>query len=303
MALFSKRTDLALEAREIWTENAAPPGAPDGVFEETGQVHGFGVTTVKILNEAGAEALCKPIGSYVTIELGRLLRREESAFSDGADVLAKKLREMLKLTPDDSVLVVGLGNPSITPDAVGHVTIASTMVTRHLRERMPEHFSDFRSVAVLEPGVLGTTGLESVDVIKAVTEKVRPSAVIAVDALASRRMSRVCTTIQLADTGIVPGSGVGNARAAVCRETLGVPVIAVGVPTVVDAATLAADMAEEAGAGALDEEALRRHEGSMIVTPKEIDANVNDISRIIAYGINLALHDGLTVEDIDMFLG
>lgn len=299
--MFERRTDLALEAREIWSE-AAKGAIPKGVEEETGLKSGFLVTQVRVINEEGEKVLCKPKGTYITVELGRLMRREESAFSDGATVLGNELRDMLHLNESDTVLVVGLGNPVITPDAVGHETVSNTLATRHLTERMPETFSNFRSVAVLEPGVVGTTGIESTEVIKAVVERVRPSAVIAVDALASRRMDRVCRTVQLADTGIVPGSGVGNARTALNHKTLGVPVIAVGVPTVVDAATLAADIAQESGAGELDKEALGKLSGNMIVTPKDVDANVEDISKLIGYGINLALHKNITVEDVDMLV-
>lgn len=299
--MFERRTDLALEAREIWSEGAGGT-SPDGLEEETCLRSGFLITTVRITNEQGEKVLCKPRGTYITVELGRLMRREESAFSEGASVLCDELKKLLSLKEGDTVLVVGLGNPLITPDAVGHDTVRNTLATRHLTEQMPETFSAFRSVAVLEPGVVGTTGIESAEVIRAVCERVRPSAVIAVDALASRRMDRVCRTVQLADTGIVPGSGVGNARAALNRETLGIPVIAVGVPTVVDAATLAADIARESGAGELDAEALGRIAGSMIVTPKDIDANVADISKLVGYGINLALHPGLTVEDVDMLI-
>ena len=298
----ARRTDLALEARELWSEQGANEGVPDGVNEQIRDRNGFQITDVEVLDEKGSQTLCKPAGSYVTVELGRLVRREESAFADGVRALADEIKSMLNVAPGDSVLVVGLGNSSITPDAVGHLTVKNTLVTRHLVSQMPDTFAAFRSVAALEPGVLGTTGLESADVVSAVTEKMRPAAVIAVDALSSRRMNRVCRTVQLSDTGIIPGSGVGNGRAALSRETLGVPVIAVGVPTVVDAATLCADMAEETG-GHIDEAALREHEGTMIVTPKDIDANVADISKLIGYAINLALHDGLTVEDVDMFLG
>lgn len=297
--MFERRTDLALEAREIWTEGG---GVPDGIEEETGLKSGFLVTDVRVVNEQGQKALCKPEGTYITIELGRLLRREESAFSEGAAVLSEELRSILNLKDKDTVLVVGLGNPSITPDAIGHETVRNTLATRHLTERMPEAFSAFRSVAVFEPGVVGTTGIESAEVIRAVVERVRPAAIIVVDALASRRMDRVCRTVQLADTGIVPGSGVGNAREAINSETLGVPVIAVGVPTVVDAATLAADVAQEAGAGELNREALGKLTHTMMVTPKDIDANVEDISKLIGYGINLALHKDLRVEDIDMLV-
>lgn len=265
-------------------------------------VKGFGVTTVKIVNENGQKELCKPIGTYVTIELGSLIRREEEAFQNGTAVLAEELENMLKPAGEGGVLVVGLGNRAITPDTIGPKAVRNTMVTRHLKASMPKEFGAFREVSAVETGVTGTTGIESAELVRAVVEKVKPGCVIAVDALASRQMERVCKTIQIADTGIVPGSGVGNSRAALNRETLGIPVIAVGVPTVVDAGTLAVDIAEKAGSKDINAEEYRNLGGDMIVTPREIDTNAHDISKLIGYGINLALHKGLTIEEVDMFL-
>ena len=209
---------------------------------------------------------------------------------------------MLHLEEGDTVLVVGLGNRAITPDNIGPGTLEYTLVTRHLVEGAPEYFADFRKVAAVEPGVLGTTGIESVEIIRAVVEKIRPDRVVAVDALASRSLSRLCRTVQIADTGIVPGSGVSNARAALSKETLGVDVIALGVPTVVDAATLAADMLEQSGGGQLQRDKLEEMGSAMIVTPREIDRSVRDIANLLGYGLNLALHDGVGIGDIDMFL-
>ena len=169
-----------------------------------------------------------------------------------------------------------------------------------MKQKLPEEFAGFRPVSAVCSGVLGTTGIESSDFVSAVTKEVRPAAVFAVDALASRSTARLCRTVQLADTGIVPGSGVGNARQALNRDTLGVPVIAIGVPTVVDAATLTLDLASRSGTE-LDPDSFG-DVGSMIVTPRDIDKNVRDIAKLIGYGLNLALHDGLTLEDIDMLL-
>lgn len=297
------RTDLALEAKEIWAESADKQTALKGVEARDKQSYGFEVTTVKILDEEGEKELNKPRGTYVTIGLDEIIRREEDSFVRGVSALQTELMDMMELKEGQSVLVVGLGNPAITPDAIGPKTAQSTMVTRHLVERVPEHFGNFRQVSVLETGVLGTTGIESAEIIRAVTEKVAPDCVIVVDALASRRLNRVCRTIQLADTGIVPGSGVGNSRAAINRDVLGVPVVAIGVPTVVDAATLAADLIEQAGMGEADPSNFSDVGGSMIVTPKEIDSQVCDISKLIGYGINMALHEGISIEDINMFVG
>ncbi|NLA88177.1 MAG: GPR endopeptidase [Clostridiales bacterium] len=300
--MWSKRTDLAVEAKELWRENADKQTELKGVKSREKDSNGFKVTTVEILNDEGAHALNKPVGSYITIEIDRLVQREDNAFTLGAEALSSEISKLLKLKESDSVLVVGLGNEAITPDAVGPKTAKNTMVTRHLVEKMPDMFGSMRRVSVLVSGVLGTTGIESADFIKAVAEKLKPDHVIVVDALASRKLARICRTVQLADTGIVPGSGVGNSRAAINREKLGMPVIAIGVPTVVDAATLAADLAEQAGAKDINPEDMSNYGGDMIVTPKEIDTNVSDISKLIGYGINLALHNNISVEDINMFL-
>ena len=294
------RTDLAVEAHEIWREEAGETTLLSGVEAKDEVIDGFKVTTVRILDESGEKALQKPRGSYITLELDSLLHREENSFENACKLLSDKLRELLRLEDTSSVLVVGLGNRDITPDAIGPETVDCVMVTRHLKDQMPETFAPFRRVSAMCSGVLGTTGMESGDIIKAVCSVSFPSAVVAVDALASRDTGKLCRTVQIADSGIVPGSGVGNARQALSRDTLGVPVIAIGVPTVVDAGTLASQLARSSGVelepGALDGGA------DMFVTPRNIDKNVKDISKLIGYSLNLALHPGLSIEDVDMFL-
>ena len=300
--MLKRRTDLALEAKELWAESAEKETKLEGVRARDSLREGYQVTTVDILDEQGASSLGKPVGSYVTVQLDALARREEDAFGRAARAIAAELNGLLKLPEGATCLVVGLGNRAITPDAIGPGVADHTMVTRHLVEQAPEHFGSFRPVAALAAGVLGTTGVESGELVKAVAEKIRPGYIIAVDALASRSMDRVCTTVQLANTGIVPGSGVGNHRAALNRETLGVPVIAVGVPTVVDAGTLAADILAEAGQEGLDPEALAGAGEGLMVTPRDIDQRVADLVKVIGYGINLALQPGLTIEDVDLSL-
>ena len=298
-----RRTDLALEARELWQESAGETTKLPGVEARDGEREGLPVTTVDILDQEGEKALGKPKGRYVTLTLEGLASREGDIFARSIQALAAELSLLLKdIPPQGLVLVAGLGNRAITPDNIGPKAADQTMVTRHLVERVPEHFGSFRPVAALAAGVLGTTGMESGELVRAVAETLRPACVIAVDALASRSLRRVCRTIQLADTGITPGSGVGNARAALNAETLGVPVIAVGVPTVVDAATLTCDVLAEAGKGELNPAALQGAGDGLIVTPKDIDTQVHDLAKVIGYGINLALHTGLTIEDVELFL-
>lgn len=300
--MLDKRTDLAVEARELYYASTEKKSELKGVIATDSDKQGFPVTTVEILDEDGARALSKPVGKYITITLEGFREHVDDAFGRGVTLLASELNQLLALQSGDSVLVAGLGNLAITPDALGPKVVDSLMVTRHLVEKAPEHFATFRPVSAIAPGVLGTTGIESREIIRAVVDNVRPSAVIAVDALASCSLKRVCRTIQLSDTGIAPGSGVGNSRAVLNKNALGVPVIALGVPTVVDAATLSAELADIAGYHNIDEEELRKNSEHMIVTPRGIDTDISDLSKLIGYGINLALHNDFTIEDITMFL-
>lgn len=296
-----RRTDLASEAHELWRQGAEETTELAGVRARTAREKGFEIETVDVLDEVGEAALGKPKGTYISMELTPMLGREEGAFNRAAELLAEKLKGLLRLAHGESVLVCGLGNSAITADIIGPATAKNTLATRHLTERMPEEFSAFRPVAVVEAGVLGTTGIESAEIVEAVVKKVRPAAVIAVDALAARRMARICRTVQLSDTGIVPGSGVGNARRELSRKTLGVPVIAIGVPTVVDAGTLAADLMEQAGIGERSPREFAEFGGQMVVTPRDIDSRAAECARLIGYGINMALHD-ISAEDVTMLL-
>ena len=300
--MLKHRTDLALEAAQLWRESAGAADRLPGVESGERLREGFPVTTVRVLDREGERALGKPAGTYVTLELDGLARREEGAFGRAARALAAELSALLKLGPEEPVLVVGLGNRAVTPDNLGPAAAGQTLVTRHLRESAPEYFGAFRPVAALAAGVLGTTGVESGELVRAVAEKIRPARVVCVDALAARGVRRLCRTVQLADTGITPGSGVGNARKALNADTLGVPVIAVGAPTVVDAATLARDVLAQAGRDGLEPEALGETAAELFVTPRDIDTQVHDLAKVIGYGINLALHPGLDIGDIDLLL-
>lgn len=295
------RTDLALEATELLRETQGDEGVLPGVESVEEQVGSFKVTTVKVLNEQGEQALGKPIGTYVTVELDALIRREENSFADAVTLVSDRLRDMMKMVKSDNCLVAGLGNDAITPDAIGPQTLKSVMVTRHLKQSMPMEFDAFREVSATRAGVLGNTGVESVEVISSLAKALSPTRIIAVDALASRRADRLCRTVQMSDTGITPGSGVGNHRTALDSRTLGVPVIAIGVPTVVDAATLAMDLMSSAGVSGIQNVDFGSS-GEMIVTPRDIDSSVHDISKLVGYAVNLAMHDGLTIEDVDMML-
>ena len=290
------RTDLAVEAIENHKTAAALPH----VRQSDRTLEGFAVHEVRILSEDAAREIGKPQGRYLTLELDALIRREEDAFQRACKALSTLLRELLPHPNDGPVLIAGLGNRMITPDAIGPQTADHVIATRHLVAQSPEVFADWRPVSALAPGVLGQTGVETGEVICGVLDRVRPAAVIAVDALAAGRLSRLLRTVQLADTGITPGAGVGNARAALNKETLGVPVIAVGVPTVVDGATLAHEISSQLGQPAC--EALDDLSQPVMITTRDIDREVADISRMIGYAVNMALHPHLSVADIDLYL-
>ena len=292
-----RRTDLALEARELWQERTGAVTALPGVEARDSLREGIPVNTVRVLDGRGESALGKPQGTYVTLTLEGLANREEDIFQRSVRALAGEMGQLLRSLPGDGlVLVAGLGNRAITPDAIGPKVHQNTLVTRHLVRQMPEHFGVLRPVASVTAEVMGNTGMESGELVRAVCEKLRPVCVIAVDALASRSLKRLCKTVQIADTGITPGSGVGNHRMGLTQDTLGVPVIALGVPTVVDGATLAADLL---GTDELPDLGEGR---DLLVTPKDIDGQVNDLSKVIGYGLSMALQPGISLEELELLL-
>ncbi len=278
------RTDLAVEEHALWAQSAGAQTELPGVRAAQREVRGVGIHTVRILDDEGARQLHKPVGTYVTLETDPLRRREPSGFARTVQVMAAELGKLLDRTK--RTLVVGLGNAAVTPDAVGPLTLRSLIVTRHLPV-LTQH-GGFCDLSALEPGVLGTTGMESAETVRAVADAMQPEQIVVVDALAAAEPARICASIQLTDTGIVPGSGVGNSRAAFSRETLGAPVVAIGVPTVVDAQTLLPE-GQTCAPG-------------LIVTPRDIDARVRETAQVIGYALDLALHRGLRLEDVPCFL-
>lgn len=288
------RTDLALERAGELEEGG---GLPRGVSVKKEHRHGIEATVVTVSSKAGEGAIGKPKGTYVTVELGSVLRREKGSFDGAVACIADYLRGMLKLPNRLPVLVAGLGNREVTPDAIGPLTADHILVTRHMVEAVPETFGEFRPVSATVPGVLGTTGVESAETVRALVERIGAAAVIAVDALAARDTGRLCSTLQISNTGISPGSGIGNRRNALDQKTIGCPVIALGVPTVTDAATMASDLFQRAGME-VEEEQLRKVSTGMIVTSGDIDRRVREIARVLAYAINGALHEDLTLEEL-----
>ncbi len=291
----ARRTDLAIEAQELFQSSTDNQSALSGVVASEESRSGFSIHRVEILDAQGEAALNKPCGVYLTLTTTPFTTRQENAFPQGVAILADLIGALLgDLSPDAPILVVGLGNREITPDGLGPLVWEHTLVTRHLVEGVPDHFGDMRPVSAIAAGVLGTTGVESGQLVSALAEKIAPACVIAIDALASRSVERLCNTIQLSDTGIAPGSGVGNHRSALNRETLGIPVIAIGVPTVVDGGTLAADL--------LDLEEPPPLGRALFVTPRDIDRQIADFSKLIGYSINSALHPDLSLDDLSMLI-
>lgn len=285
------RTDLALERHELLKERI-----PDGVESETYEKNAVIFTRIRITDESGAKSLGKPVGSYVTAEIPSLIN---TAVLDEETVIAISDELKMLIPEKGTVLVVGLGNTDITPDAIGPESVNMVLATRHITDELSKSIGlgELRHVAGFIPGVLGKTGIETAESIKGIVEAVKPCAVIVIDALAARKLARLGNTIQMSDTGIIPGSGVGNARAAVNKETLGVPVISMGIPTVVDAQTLVNDLTDNVT------EISRKENKEMIITPREIDLVVERASKIISVSINKALQPHLTVDEILMLVG
>ncbi len=313
------RTDLAIEAREMYSGEKNYIKDPDGITSFVEEKDDAIITTVEIENQSGALKLNKPIGKYITVESQALKSLDPDRTNKLSYLIKEQLLKIISLDKNETVLVAGLGNREITPDALGPKVVSDIMVTKHLKKYIPEYIDrDLSSVCAISPGVMGITGIETGDIISGIVKEVNPSLIIAVDALASRNPKRISTTIQITDTGINPGSGVGNKREGLNYETLGVPVIAVGVPTVVDAVSIAFNMMDEIcdiidisesealkfrqkNQDAIISKLVDNENTNLMVTPKEIDNIISHISKVISNGINLALHPDIGLEYIESF--
>lgn len=340
------RTDLALESHHAVIEHEGPPELP-GVKVHTEEEEGITITRITVENDVGAQMMGKAPGNYSTIEAPGLRTHDRDIQERIAELLAKEIEwffEQAELGAEDGVLVVGLGNWNATPDALGPKTVESLMVTRHLLEMSPPELrKGLRPISAIAPGVLGLTGIETGEIIMGVVERIGAKAVICIDALASRSVDRLCSTIQVSDTGINPGAGVRNRRLAINEESLGIPVIAIGVPTVVHAVTIISDAMDliEKGSiqnpegeqppqrvqfsispeaimgnpkqqttnaapspnkGQLISQVLEPYFGSMIVTPKEIDLLIDEVSDVVAGALNTAFHEGVSYDEVFKYL-
>ncbi len=302
------RTDLALERRDLYKKANNIEDEVDGIETEEEKVdEDIKITRVKVLNENGENAIGKKVGNYITIDINNLKIAGEEQIQKASEALTKELKELLKkhIEEQEPLLVVGLGNLYVTPDALGPKVVQDIDVTRHILQYMPEALDkNTRPVSAISPGVLGTTGIETLEILKGIVDNIKPKLLIIIDALASRSIERISSTVQIADTGIIPGAGVGNTRKELSIETLGIPVVAIGIPTVVEAATIAADSIQKVQEQAksndflnqlqeedkyeMIKEVLAPNDYNFIVTPKEIDELIENMKDIVARGINFA---------------
>ena len=312
--MISIRTDLALEATEICEEQST---ALDGVVVDTKELEDCTITTVEIINEIGSKIMNKEIGKYITLESDLMKFDDDDSREKVINYLKDELIEIFGTDQSKKTLIIGLGNWNITSDALGPRAVSKTLVTRHIFKNYNKDYNDdFSEVAALSPGVMGITGIETVEIVKSIVDKIKPDRVVAIDALASRKMDRVNSTIQISTGGIAPGGGVGNKRKALDKSYLGVDVIAIGVPTVVDAATLTIDVLDLAIDNLIEvsqensefykmltklkeeekyqliKDSLDPYDKNLIVTPKDIDETIENLAIIISEGLNRSLHPG-----------
>lgn len=329
---YSVRTDLALEKHQMAVEEKGED--IEGIEVDERQSDGVNISKLLINSESASKVLSKPVGQYLTFEAQNLKKHDAELEEKLQNVFAEEFSKFLKeqdISEEAEALIIGLGNWNITPDALGPKVVENLLITKHIFELMPEQIGDgFRNVSAFAPGVMGLTGIETSEIVQGVIEKSKPDFLIVIDALASRSIKRVNTTIQVANTGIQPGSGIGNKRKALDKKNLGIPVIAIGVPTVVDAVSITNDTIDFMMAhlqkqidirnpfetsttkednsdnflglvGELSENEKRGliHEVlsplgyNLMVTPKEVDTFIENMANIIASGLNMALHQGI----------
>ncbi len=303
---FDLKTDLVDESDEILRSES---GICTGIESKKQTMSGIDIFTMTVLDSDGEQKSGKKRGRYVTANVGRTVMYDSETFEKICASLSEVIGGFLKPF-DGNFLLAGLGNPRISADSVGTQTAANFIVTRHIKETSPSLFSKFgfSEASAITPDVFGNTGVEAAEIIKGVVDDIKPSCVIAVDALSSRRISRLCTTVQICDTGICPGSGVGNSRAEISQQTVGVPVIAIGVPTVVNASTLITDVLSECGISkeSLDINTKKglfdRVGNDCYVSPKDCEKDIKSISRLVGYALNFAIHKDISISEMRDFL-
>lgn len=311
--MYNFRTDLAIERRDLYRSANNIENEIEGIETEREENNeNITTTRVKVTNEKGEQAIGKPIGTYITIDMKNLKIAGNDEIQQASEIVTKELKNLIDkhTNKEGDILIVGLGNVYVTPDSLGPKVVKDIDITRHLLRYAPQYLEkDTRPISAIAPGVLGTTGIETMEVIKGIVENIKPKLIIVIDSLASKSIERISSTVQIADTGIVPGAGVGNTRNEISEKTLNIPVIAIGVPMVVDAATIASDSIDlfieklqseaqsneylnqlkETNKYDLIREALIPKDYNLIVTPKEIDELIENMKDVVARGINFAV--------------
>ena len=310
--MYNFRTDLAFERTNIY-KKANKLEEIDGIETEENDIdEDIKVSRVRIKNENGEEAIGKKKGVYVTIDLKKLKYADENLIQKSAEILSGELKELIDVHAQikDDIMIVGLGNIYVTPDSLGPKVINEIDVTRHIIKYLPQYIDEnTRPVSAISPGVLGTTGIETYEILKGIVDSVKPKLLIVIDALSSRSIERISSTIQISDSGIIPGAGVGNTRTEISESTIGIPVIALGIPTVVESAVLVNDcldllieklqndaksnvflnqLKEQDNYESI-KDVLNPQNYNMIVTPKEIDDLIENMKDVVARGINMSL--------------
>ena len=306
------RTDMAVERRDLYRKANNIENEIDGVDCQEEEMEDIKITRVNVTNEQGEQALQKPIGTYITIDVKRIHNIETEKEDKIVEVLKNEITAVVDkhIGKQDEIMIVGLGNLYSTPDSLGSRVVNEVEITRHIKIYLPQYIDEnTRSISAISPGVLGTTGIESAEIIRGIVDKVKPKMIIAIDSLCSKSVSRINKSIQISDTGIVPGGGVGNARDELSEKSLGIPVIAIGVPTVVEMASITNDcldlFIEDLQKKAESNDALNKlkdednyqkikdalipNDYNFIVTPKEIDELIDSMKDILSRGINEAL--------------
>jgi len=313
--------DMTVEAHELLRGEAGRE-IPGVEMYEQGFENGS-IKTINVINEQGAQIMGRPPGSYITLETSMLRENDKMAHKEIGEILAAEMKKILPLHENSTVLIIGLGNWNATPDSLGPRVVNMSMATRHLFQYAPVELQQgLRPVSILAPGVLGITGIETAEIIRGTVERVKPDVLICIDALAAGSVERINSSIQIATTGINPGSGVGNNRMAINQETMGIPVIAIGVPTVVQAGLIAHQAMEQLynylattpkmqdihmrlqpiDLNEMISRVLAPFGGQLMVTPKEIDEHINNTAKVIAMSLAIALHPGMPPDEVEHYL-
>lgn len=289
------RTDMAVERRDLYRNANKIEDEIKGVECEEEKNNDITITRVRITNEEGERALERKIGNYITIDIKKIRNITTEKEQEIINIFSKELKNIMEkhVNKNDEILIVGLGNLYATPDSLGSKVVQNIEITRHIKIYLPNAIDkNTRSVSAITPGVLGTTGIETVEIVKGIVNNIKPKLVIAIDSLCSKNIDRINKSIQISDTGIVPGGGVGNKQEELSKETLNIPVIGVGIPTVLDAATIVVDTLKACEMKFPEDEIVNRmklNNFNFIVTPKEIDTLIESMSNIVSEGINMSL--------------